>query len=107
MIVQLRDTLTSGALNAVYNPVGADAGFGGRDARAQWTGGVNGVPTNLATLNMNHPVGTPVELYGYSLELASDLPADQVLSRTVTIEPSGSAAVRRSATVSRVASPAR
>lgn len=66
-----------GALDAVYVEAGGDAGFGGRNARVQWTGGEPAVPGNLGGTALNHPAGATVELYGYAQRLASDVPAGQ------------------------------
>lgn len=68
----VRDT---GGFRAEFIASGTGAGFGGRNARVGFSGGEPSVPTNLATLDAAHPAGTAVELYGYSLPLASDLPA--------------------------------
>jgi hypothetical protein len=67
---------------ARHETVGARAGFGGRMARntfgLQSTGGVD-PGTNLAkgSINESHVAGTPVELYGYSLPVASNVPAGE------------------------------
>ena len=66
-----------GTLDAVYAEAGADAGFGGRNARVQWSGGDPQLPMNIGATALNHPVGATVELYGFSNVLASDVPAGQ------------------------------
>ncbi|MFT5151518.1 MAG: hypothetical protein ACI841_001505, partial [Planctomycetota bacterium] len=48
-------------------------GFGGRLARERWD--TEDVPVNIAEVDLSHGSGTPVMLYGYSLALASDIPA--------------------------------
>ncbi|MCC7012537.1 MAG: hypothetical protein IT454_08255 [Planctomycetes bacterium] len=61
------------ALTATPTLSGANAGFGGRQARVQWQGGEAGVPTTT-NLDVTHESGTPVELYGYAAVLASNVP---------------------------------
>lgn len=58
---------------------GPMAGFGGRNARVRYTQerpdeAPNSLPDNLGTINLNHSSSTPVEQYGYSLEIASNIP---------------------------------
>ncbi|HIG11140.1 MAG TPA: hypothetical protein EYG30_06770 [Planctomycetes bacterium] len=66
-----------GALEASHQASGADAGFGGRNARVRWSGGEIPLPLNIATTAFNHPVGAPVELYGFAAPLAADVSAGQ------------------------------
>ncbi len=78
---------------AQYAAVGPTAGFGGRQAREVFTGPDPGV--SMATLNtqkdLNHPTGTSVQLYGYSMSLADNLsPAEGAL-----VDPLGPFAVGR------------
>lgn len=72
------------ALEAIYVEQGADAGFGGRDARVMWTNGdAPGVsdppatPQNYSPVKLSHPQGSTVELYGFAQILASDIPGGQ------------------------------
>ncbi len=65
---------TGNVLNAAPVLTGANAGFGGRLARVPFVGGESGVPS-VTNVNMNHPAGAPVELYGYSSVLASNVPS--------------------------------
>ena len=76
----------SGAFNAVYHDEGELAGFGGRFARELFLGedGAEFSPFRPGEINQgtvatvpikgDYGPGTPVELYGYSLALSSDLP---------------------------------
>jgi hypothetical protein len=69
------------AFKAELQTVGERAGFGGRSAREEYTttprsggpppAGVAFVPANANEINPIHPSGTTVELYGYSLPIAS------------------------------------
>jgi len=68
-------TLDAGALACQYVETGPNAGFGGRNARVQWTGAEPPLPANIGLIEVDHPAGTTVELYGYSLPLASDVPS--------------------------------
>ena len=63
--------------SAIFNETGPDAGFGGRNARVRWSGEDPSIPQNLGVTNLAHPEGAPVELYGFSSTLATDLPAGQ------------------------------
>jgi hypothetical protein len=71
-----------GMLSAARQETGQYAGFGGRIARERYSpiGDVNStwVPDNLALISTDHPSGAPVELYGYSVPLYSDLPRGHV-----------------------------
>lgn len=69
--------LATGGLDCSFNATGANAGFGGRNARVQWDDADPRVPTNLATVDMSHPAGTPVEHYGYSSIAISDIPSGE------------------------------
>lgn len=68
-----------GGFAAKFEVAGPHAGFGGRLTRNMFTltksAGVD-PGTNLAqgSINENHANGTPVELYGYSLPVASNVP---------------------------------
>jgi hypothetical protein len=68
-------TLGSGGLDCRFNATGSEAGFGGRNARCRWDDVDPPAPTNLATVDMFHPAGTPVEIYGYSSVSATDMPS--------------------------------
>lgn len=68
-------TLSSSGLDCSFNSTGPDAGFGGRNARSRWDDIDPRAPNNLATVDMNHPSGTPVEVYGYSSLAISDMPS--------------------------------
>jgi hypothetical protein len=79
----LEVTAANGMLQATRQETGVAAGFGGRIAREEFhslshhsplTGVTADVPEHLATISTSHAAGTSVELYGYSLPLASDLP---------------------------------
>ncbi|TDJ71516.1 MAG: hypothetical protein E2O39_08150, partial [Planctomycetota bacterium] len=59
-------------LRVIHGERGVLAGFGGRLARERHN---LGVPENLDVIEPNHPAGAPVQIYGYSLPLASNLPA--------------------------------
>ena len=65
--------LIDGGLSCLHNDTGPLAGFGGRQARTRWN--LDGNPSELADLQTSHPAGTPVEHYGYSLPLKSNLPS--------------------------------
>jgi len=67
--------LSGNGLNATYNEVGPMAGFGGRNARVRWSGGDPPLPDNLNNVDLVHDAGTTVEIYGYSLPFASDVPS--------------------------------
>src|SRR5262249_30252313 len=67
-----------GHLSAARQETGKLAGFGGRMAREEYgslrhqtstSGGPPDLPLNIANIDVNHPAGTTVELYGYSLPL--------------------------------------
>ena len=68
-------TLSTGGLDCSFNATGSDAGFGGRNARCRWDDVDPRAPTNLAVVDMFHPVGTPVEIYGYSAVSNTDMPS--------------------------------
>jgi len=68
-------TLSSGGLDCRFNATGSEAGFGGRNARCRWDDIDPPAPTNLATVDMFHAAGTPVEIYGYSSMSISDIPS--------------------------------
>ena len=77
--IKHRHVFHVGSFVAQFEATGANAGFGGRLARNEFTLGTTaGVEpgTNLAkgAVNESHSRDTPVELYGYSLPLASDVP---------------------------------
>jgi len=65
------------SLDANYIATGPDAGFGGRNARTRWSGGDPPVPQNLGAIDLNHPDGAPVELYGYAQTLAANTTSGQ------------------------------
>ncbi len=70
-------TKSGNVLDATFQATGPDAGFGGRNARVQWSGGETSVPLNVANTAFNHPQGAPVELYGFAEPLAADVTAGQ------------------------------
>ncbi len=73
-------TVSGGAMNATRVETGPTAGFGGRMAReaaAQLGEDAASPPANLATISTDHASGTPVELYGYSLPIRSDVPSGE------------------------------
>jgi hypothetical protein len=81
-VVRIGDELieyrkVGGVLQATYVESGGDAGFGGRNARVQWSGGQPAGPMNIGLTALNHPAGATVELYGFANVLASDVPAGQ------------------------------
>lgn len=61
------------SLRCLHQETGPLAGFGGRLARTRYN--AQGLPVELEDTVVGHPEGTPVELYGYSLPLISNLPA--------------------------------
>lgn len=66
-----------GKLDATRQETGKLAGFGGRTARErmQTLSEIDPmVPASLATIETDHPAGTPVELYGYSMPVTSFVP---------------------------------
>jgi hypothetical protein len=80
------DTRGQGVLVAAHQTTGKRAGFGGRTAREEFTttpytdpppaGLAPSVPANLNAvppLDMDHLAGTTVELYGYSLPIATNV----------------------------------
>lgn len=70
--------VANGQLMATRHDTGELAGFGGRIAREQYrpvgNTAADWIPETLATITVDHPSGTPVELYGYSLPVWSDVP---------------------------------
>lgn len=81
-------TVQDGMLVAAHQTTGPNAGFGGRNAREEFTttstvadaGAANAspaVPANLNSLTTFHPAGTTVELYGYSLPIFTGVPAGE------------------------------
>lgn len=73
-------TVANGAMSAARNQTGALAGFGGRIAReqaTQLTEDAASPPVDLAIVSTDHAAGTPVELYGYSLPLRTDVPSGE------------------------------
>jgi type II secretory pathway pseudopilin PulG len=62
------------ALSATPALTGANSGFGGRLARVPFVGGEAGVPSAL-NVDVDHPAGATVELYGYASILGSNVPA--------------------------------
>jgi hypothetical protein len=73
-------TVSGGQLKAERQQTGEFAGFGGRIAREPFipSPGDNATwipePAVLNGIATDHPSGTPVELYGYSLPVKSDVP---------------------------------
>ena len=65
---------TGSSLNAAPVLTGVNAGFGGRLARVPFIGGELGIPSTTS-VDMDHPAGAPVELYGYTSLLASNVPS--------------------------------
>ena len=61
-----------GSFDALYQTEGQYAWFGGRLARSEFTGIEPGVPTGLAEEDA-YAEGTPVQNYGYSLPIASNI----------------------------------
>jgi len=62
------------SFEARFNAVGESAGFGGRFAREEYSG-VEGAEINEGLYkDGGHPVGTSVQLYGYSLPLFDNVP---------------------------------
>jgi hypothetical protein len=80
-------TVAGGALSAARINTGTFAGFGGRMAREQalqLQEDAGSPPANLATISTDHAAGTPVELFGYSLPIRSDVPSGEArLARDV------------------------
>ncbi len=73
-------TVAAGALSAARIETGTYAGFGGRMAREQaleLLEDAGSPPVNLATISTDHAAGTPVELFGYSLPIRSDVPSGE------------------------------
>jgi uncharacterized membrane protein YgcG len=70
--------VANGQLMATRHDAGELAGFGGRIAREQYrpVGNTTAdwIPETLGSITTDHPSGTPVELYGYSLPVWSDVP---------------------------------
>ncbi len=65
-------TLDGDNMSIEHIETGPLAGFGGRLSRERFD--LAGFPISLALTQVNHAVGTPVSLYGYSLPLGSDVP---------------------------------
>ncbi|MBL8861301.1 MAG: hypothetical protein JNK02_04735 [Planctomycetes bacterium] len=80
-------SVAGGGLSATRSETGPAAGFGGRMAReraARLEEDAGSPPAGLAGLSVDHAAGTPVELYGYSLPLLSDVPAGEArLARAI------------------------
>ncbi|MCY2960459.1 MAG: hypothetical protein NTY35_09875, partial [Planctomycetota bacterium] len=80
-------SVSSGGMSAQRTETGPSAGFGGRMARevaTQLGEDAASPPANLATLSTDHAAGTPVELFGYSLPLRTDVPSGEAqLARDV------------------------
>ncbi len=80
-------TVSGGSMSAQRMETGPNAGFGGRLAReivAQHTEEAGSPPLNLATLSTDHASGTPVEVFGYSLPLQTDVPTGEArLARNI------------------------
>ncbi len=77
----LEVTVQGGGLSATRVDTGEWAGFGGRMARERALAleeDQASPPADLTTLSTDHAAGTPVERYGYSLPLASDVPTGSV-----------------------------
>lgn len=65
------------SFQARFNSVGENAGFGGRLAREEYDG-IEPEEVNQGLYkDTDHPAGTPVQLYGYSLPLFSNVPNAQ------------------------------
>ncbi|MDP6839279.1 MAG: hypothetical protein QF724_10115, partial [Planctomycetota bacterium] len=65
-------TLDGESMSIQHIEEGPLAGFGGRLSRERFD--LAGFPLALANTQVDHAVGTPVSLYGYSLPLVSDVP---------------------------------
>lgn len=73
-------TVAGGSMSAQRTETGPNAGFGGRLAReivVHNTEDGGSPPLNLATLSTDHAAGTPVEVFGYSLPLSTDVPTGE------------------------------
>ena len=68
---------TTTTFRAFYQETGPLAGFGGRAARERYGANLDetdvGLPVHLEQLDLDHPVGATVTLYGYSLPALQNL----------------------------------
>jgi len=68
---------TGTTFSAFYQETGELAGFGGRAARERYGGSLDeedpGLPVHLEDLDLSHPAGATVSLYGYSLPALQNL----------------------------------
>ena len=70
----------NGQISTLRNEFGRLAGFGGRNARVRYTHDhpdefPSSLPVNIGIATLTHAGDTPVELYGYSLDVVTGVPA--------------------------------